>query len=293
MHSRFSLTGLRPEPRFRPDSQAHPGRLALGGWSPTRSVGIPCFPHPRDPLESQTIILNLAALLIGLSKAGFGGGTGILVGPMLTLILPARETVGLMLPLLLATDILSLVYYWNRWDRRNVLTLMPGALVGILLGTRILDVIPDLFLKKTIGLLACLFAVAQAARDRFLSSRPVFKGGVASGVAAGFLTGVISTLAHIGGLVTTMYLLPQKLENRTFVGTTTAIYFLINAAKIGPYYHLGLLNGPVLVRDLWLLPAIAVGTVIGILLNRRVPSTAFSRVVMVFVLLTGMKLLME
>ena len=244
-------------------------------------------------MDNQTLILNFAALLIGLSKAGFGGGTGILVGPMLTLILPAKETVGLMLPLLLATDILSLFYYWNQWDRRNVLTLMPGALIGIFLGTRILGVIPDLYLKKTIGLLACLFAVAQVVRDRVLKSQSPFKGGVIYGLAAGFVTGTISALAHIGGLVTTMYLLPQRLENRTFVGTTTAIYFLINVAKVGPYFHLGLLNGSVLVRDLYLIPAIAAGTGLGILLNRRVQGTAFSKVVLVFVLVTGIKLLLE
>jgi uncharacterized membrane protein YfcA len=244
-------------------------------------------------LDTQTIILNLAALLIGFSKAGFGGGTGILVGPMLTLILPAKQTVGLMLPLLLATDILSLFYYWNQWDRRNVLTLMPGALAGIFLGTRILDVIPDLYLKKTIGLLACVFAVIQVVRDAVVRTRSPFSGGTVQGFAAGFVTGTISTLAHIGGLVTTMYLLPQRLDNRRFVGTTTAVYFLINAAKVGPYIGLGLLNRSVLVQDLYLMPSIAAGTGLGILLNRRVPSGAFSKVVLLFVLATGIKLLME
>jgi uncharacterized membrane protein YfcA len=244
-------------------------------------------------LDTQTIILNLAALVIGFSKAGFGGGTGILVGPMLTLILPAKQTVGLMLPLLLATDILSLVYYWNQWDRRNVLTLMPGALVGIFLGTRILDAIPDLYLKKTIGLLACVFAVIQVVRERVSKNRSPFTGGTIQGFLAGFVTGTISALAHIGGLVVTMYLLPQRLDNRRFVGTTTALYFLINVAKIGPYIGLGLLNRSVLVQDLYLMPAIAAGTGVGILLNRRVPSGAFSKVVLLFVLVTGIKLLME
>lgn len=244
-------------------------------------------------MDTQTLVLNLAALLIGFSKAGFGGGTGILVGPMLTLILPARQTVGLMLPLLLATDILSLFYYWNRWDRRNVLALMPGALAGIFLGTRILDAIPDLYLKKTIGLLACVFAVIQMVRDAVLKSRSPFTGGTVQGFLAGFVTGTISALAHIGGLVTTMYLLPQRLDNRTFVGTTTAVYFLINAAKIGPYLSLGLLNRSVLVQDLYLMPSIAAGTGLGILLNRRAPSGVFTRVVLVAVLVTGIKLLME
>ena len=259
---------------------------------PVSCFFIVIFAH-RGALDTQTIVLNLAAVLIGISKAGFGGGTGIVVAPMLALILPAKQTVGLMLPLLLATDILSLLYYWNRWDRRNVLALMPGALLGILAGTQVLYVIPDLYLKKTIGLLACIFALIQAVRDVVLKSKSPFTGGGVQGVVAGFVTGVISTLAHIGGLVTTMYLLPQRLSNRTFVGTTTAVYFLINAAKMGPYVGLGLVNGPVLMRDLFLLPSIAAGTGLGILLNRRVSSGAFSKVLLLFVLITGIMLLAE
>ena len=113
----------------------------------------------------DTIVLYLAALLIGLSKAGFGGGTGILVTPMLASILPAKEAVGLMLPLLFATDIMALVHYWGKWNRRNVLFLVPGALVGILIGTMILGIIPDIYLKKFIGAMACIFGIFQGVRS--------------------------------------------------------------------------------------------------------------------------------
>ena len=243
-------------------------------------------------MDTTTIVLNLAALLIGLSKAGFGGGTGILVGPLIANILPAKQAVGLMLPLLFATDILSLCYFWNRWDRKNVLTMMPGAFGGIVLALPILYAIPDLYLKKMIGLLACSFAIFQAVRGLNINKTP-FTGGVFQGLAAGLVTGFISTLAHIGGLITTMYLIPQRLENRTFVGTTTAIYFLINAAKIAPYVSLGLINRSVLVQDLYLLPSIALGTGLGIILNRRISSQAFTKIVLLFVCLTGIKLLIE
>ena len=80
---------------------------------------------------TELVLLHLSAFLIGLSKAGFGGGTGIVVGPILLLILPAKETIGLMLPLLFACDIVSLYFYWKKWDWSNLVVLIPLSLIHI------------------------------------------------------------------------------------------------------------------------------------------------------------------
>src|SRR2546426_12519348 len=80
------------------------------------------------------IVMCLGAFLIGLSKAGFGGGTGMIVAPLLALVMPPKLGLGLMLPLLLATDVLALAHYRGQWDRRSVAGLLPPALPGVRLG---------------------------------------------------------------------------------------------------------------------------------------------------------------
>ena len=69
-------------------------------------------------------------------------------------------------------------------------------------------------------------------------------------------------------------------------------YFLINAGKVLPYWYLGTLNEKMLLFDLPLLPVVLAGTMLGVLLNRRVPGEWFSRIVLVFVLITGIQLLL-
>lgn len=238
-----------------------------------------------------TLVLQLCALIIGVSKAGFGGGTGILVTPLMAQVMPAKTAVGVMLPLLLACDVFSLFYYWNRWDRRNLVAILPGALLGIILGTKILSLLSEGYFKKTIGIIACTFAILEMVRGRLTKSEYKFESRMWHGTIAGFATGTVSTLAHIGGVITSMYLLPQKLSNRAFVGTTTALYFTLNAVKLLPYWKLGMLTTPGLLTDVRLLPAILVGTIMGILLNRRISGKWFSRIVLIFVLITGIKLL--
>jgi uncharacterized protein len=239
----------------------------------------------------EIVILCLAALLIGVSKAGFGGGTGIIVGPILALLFPAKESVGLMLPLLVACDIFALYPYWRKWDLRNVQVLVPGALVGILCAYPLLQKMSDEGLKQAIGGLAVGFAILQIYRDWILKTDQRLEPRFWHGTLFGLGTGFVSTLSHVGGTLTTMYLLPQKLDSERFVGTTTAVYFLVNAAKVPAYIYLDMFNEEILMRDLQLLPVVFVGTFLGVYLNRHVPAQWFTRVVLVMVLVTGIKLL--
>jgi uncharacterized membrane protein YfcA len=237
-------------------------------------------------------------MLIGVTKAGFGGGTGIVVTPLLIMVMPAKEAIGIMLPLLMMTDIMSMVYYWRKWDTPNVVALVPGAAVGILLGGTILRDIPELWLRKAIGIIALGFVIFRTWRTfrkapRAADGAPhVMSYRYIKGVAAGIGAGVTSTLAHIGGVVVSMYLLPQGLTNRAYVGTATAVFFMINAMKIPVYFRLGILDTGILKQDLIYAPVLAIGVLTGILLNRRVSQKAFSYVILAIVLVSGTNLLL-
>ncbi len=261
-------------------------------------------------------IFHLAALLIGVSKAGFGGGSGILATPLLAMVIPAKASVGLTLPLLVATDVFSLFYYWGKWNKQNLKVLMPTAVIGILIGGQVLSVLPDIYLKRVIGAIACLFVLWQILqivlekrsgeasplpdeddldRDTLRShSRAMlisFRPRHWHGLGIGLLAGIVSTLTHAGGTMVSMYLLPQKLSNREFVGTTTALFFLVNLLKVGTYVPLGLITPTSLQQDVFLLPTILAGTLLGIWLNRHISRALFTRIVLIFILIAGLKLL--
>ncbi len=248
----------------------------------------------------EIIILCFGAWLTGVSKAGFGGGIGMIVVPMFTHFRSARNVIGLMLLLLFSTDIFSLRYYWKLWHRQSVTPLALGSLFGIVLASLILKDISDVHLKKVIGGIACLFALLEFLRPYWQprlrgSGRLVettFRFKTWQGLVAGIFAGVFSTLAHMGGLVVIIYLLPQRLGNITFVATTTATYFLLNTVKIPFYYQLGLFSFEILIEAVALLPFIALGVLTGIALNNRVPERIFSRIVLFFLFATGVHLLL-
>ena len=249
----------------------------------------------------EIIVLCFGAWLTGVSKAGFGGGIGMIVVPMFTHFRSARNVIGLMLPLLFSTDIFSLYPYWQRWHRQSVIRLILGSILGITIASLILKDISDVHLKKAIGGIASVFAILEFLRPYWQprlsnSEHPIqtalqFKAW--QGLLAGLFAGAFSTLAHMGGLVVVMYLLPQRLGNTAFVATTTATYFLLNFIKIPFYFQLQLFSHEILIEALALLPFIGLGVLTGITLNNRVPERLFSRIVLFFLFATGIHLLLS
>ena len=90
-----------------------------------------------------------------------------------------------------------------------------------------------------------------------------------------------------------MFLLVQQLENQVFVATAALIYFSINLFKIPVYLKLNVMNTKILLRILPFLPLIAVGTMLGVYLNRRTSAKMFSRIILTIVFLTGIRLILK
>jgi len=64
--------------------------------------------------------------LISLSKGRLGGMLGALAAPMLAVVMPANQVLGLLLPILLLTDVFAVALHWRKWNGRLVWLLTPG-----------------------------------------------------------------------------------------------------------------------------------------------------------------------
>ena len=84
------------------------------------------------------------------------------------------------------------------------------------------------------------------------------------GVAFGAVAGFTSTVAHVGGPPLTMYLLPQNLPRRIFVGTSAWFFLVVNALKLIPFTILGLLVARNLPVVAVLLPLVYLGIRLGL-----------------------------
>jgi len=233
-----------------------------------------------------------SVMLIGISKAGFGAGVGLIATPLMALTIPTADAAALLLPILIISDFVAIRQYRARFDKRNLFIMIPGAILGIIAGWFFFGYFRgnERILKIGIGVLALSFVAFQLLHKRLLGVIAERKPAVGEGLFWSTLSGFTSTLAHVGSPPAMVYLLPQKLPRDIYVGTTLYFFTITNVVKLIPYAHLNLLRVGNMYTVLLLLPAVLVGVKLGFVLNRSCSDTWFNRTVYGLLFLTGLQL---
>ena len=60
---------------------------------------------------------------------------GSLATPLMALVMPVKQVLGLILPIMLLADLFALAFNWRKWNGRLVWLLLPGAVIGVTIGT--------------------------------------------------------------------------------------------------------------------------------------------------------------
>jgi uncharacterized membrane protein YfcA len=234
-----------------------------------------------------------AVLIAAASKGGFGGGAGFASAPLLALAMPPAQAVGLLLPLLMLMDALSLPPYWRKWDWRHSALLMAGGVPGTLLGWWIFGSISPDGVRLLIGLTALGFVLFQVARSRGWLSPPTSDPGAAKGLFWGTVTGFTSFISHSGGPPASMYLLGVGLDKTTYQASTVLVFWWVNLIKVPAYLEVGMLNRSLVAPILVLAPVAVAGVFLGVWAHRRVSDALFFRLTYTLLAVTGAKLVWD
>lgn len=235
----------------------------------------------------------LAVLLAGFSKASAAGGVGLMAVPLMSIAIAPQHAAAIMLPILCALDLLGLWAYRGQFDRRLLRQLVPGAVLGILVGALVFKTVDVRWVKGLLGAECLVFAVHRIVGSRGLEATAA---RTPSRLRAGFwstISGFTSTLAHAGGPPVLQYLLPLKLPKTLLVATTVYYFTIVNYLKLVPYAWLGLLEKANLGTSLLLAPVIPLGYWIGWRFTRSIPERPFYTFINLSLVATGMKLLWD
>ena len=232
------------------------------------------------------IIVALSCLFIGLSKGGLGGPVPVaLLTPLLSLVMPASQAVGIILVPLMVGDVMAVTFYWRKWDIKVVKLLLPAAIVGILVGAFVLLSLANsgqnVVIKRLIGAFT-LVVVIYKVSDSMLTTLN-YEHRQWHGYLAGWLSGFGSSLANVGAPPYTAYMLLQKINDPVqFLGTTALFFAIVNAVKLPLVLsNSKVLDLHVLASILWALPLIPLGAWLGRKSVAYVNAKAFERVMLV------------
>jgi len=236
------------------------------------------------------IVIALCAVMVGIAKTGIPG-VGILVVPLMASVLPARSSVGVLLGILILADLFAAGYYRHNAKWQHLSHLLPIAFVGIVAGYFGLRAVSDEQLKPIIGMIILAMLGFSYWRSKVKSQDAPIPTQWWFAVGLGFLAGVTTMMANAAGPIMIIYLLAMRLPKIEFIGTSAWFFFVVNWLKVPFSASLELMTAESLKLDLMMLPFIAIGAVVGILVLKKIPQKAFNTIVQILAACAAIRLL--
>ncbi|MFI6698827.1 sulfite exporter TauE/SafE family protein [Streptomyces sp. NPDC050509] len=268
--------------------------------------------------------LAAAATLVGFSKTAVSGANTVSLA-VFAAVLPARESTGVLLPILIAGDVIAVLTYRRHAHWPTLWRLFPAVATGVVLGTLFLVWADDAAVRTSIGAILLLMAGVtvwrrRATRKKAESEAEAAKaeaagadgtdgegtdGGGAGGDASGAPTGRIKArsygvlggfttmVANAGGPVMSLYLLSAGFQKLGFLGTSAWFFLIVNVSKLPFSVGLGLVDGPSLLLDAALVLFVIPGALIGKACVDRIDQRLFERLVIGATILGGLQLLLR
>ena len=233
-----------------------------------------------------------AVILVGLAKGGFSG-MGALGMPLLALAIDPVRAAAILLPILIAQDVVGVAAFRKSWDGRILAIMLPGAALGVVLGWWFAASVSSRAVMVAVGAIAMLFGlyrlwVERGGRIAAPSDSPAFVGTL-----FGIVTGFTSQVAHAGGPPFQMWVMPRRLGRDVLIGTTAIFFAVLNWIKVPAYVALGQFTADNAMTTLVLLPFALLGSFAGVRLVRRIAMERFYTIVYALMVVAGGKLLWD
>ncbi|WSQ13609.1 sulfite exporter TauE/SafE family protein [Streptomyces sp. NBC_01231] len=241
--------------------------------------------------------LAFAALLVGFSKTAVSGANTVSLA-VFAAVLPARASTGVLLPVLIAGDVLAVLTYRRHAHWPTLWRLFPAVAVGVVAGTLFLMWADDAIVRTSIGAILLLMAGVTVWRRRTADAQQepdtvANRAGRVKARSYGVLGGFTTMVANAGGPVMSMYLLSAGFRKLGFLGTSAFFFLIVNVSKVPFSVGLGLIDGHSLLLDAALAVFVVPGAFIGKWAVNRINQRLFEQLVIAATILGGLQLLLR
>lgn len=238
-----------------------------------------------------------AAFLVGFAKTAIGGVAALAV-VIFASVLPARESTGALLPLLLCGDLVAVTYYRRHADWGTLLRLVPGVLPGLVLGAVFIRAVDNGVMVRSIGVILLVMTGLHLWQRRARRTGPLEL--VAAGhphtlvtLLVGVAAGCATMTANAAGAVMTIYLIMAGLRKLELLGTGAWFFLAVNLAKVPFSAGLSLISTDSLVTDALLVPVMLAGAAVGAGVIHRVSQRGFELAALALTALSSVLLLLS
>ena len=174
---------------------------------------------------SVILLVGFAVVFIGLSKAGFGGGLGMLTTPLCVVAfgMGSRHS----LPSVFSCRLCAAILFRSTTIAPVAVENLKYLLPGVVLRDRGHPVNgPDgaRHFSLIIGVLAVSFVVFQLVKEKVFKNETPFVPGHGTGTVAGIGAGLTSTFAHGAGPMINIFMIPAIIQGGVCLHACAHLY---------------------------------------------------------------------
>lgn len=224
------------------------------------------------------IIIFFAAFIQGITGFGFA----VVAVPFLSLFVPLQMVVPIVG--ILCIFINFYIYFRERSHAKfkEVKMLLIFIILFTPLGTYLLMIIDELYLKVVTGLLVLFFGACLWKGKSF-----EVKNEKAALVTVGSVSGLLNGSIGLMGLPIALFMTNQKAEKNVFRANIAFLGFVVAILTLFNYIFIGLINKEVIEYSLWFCLALVLGGFIGIKIDKLIKQALFLKISTLVIMISG------
>jgi len=220
-----------------------------------------------------------ASFLLGISKSGLKG-IGIIIVTILALVFGSKASTGILMPLLVIGDVFAIIYYRRHVQWKYLFKLLPWMVIGVLIGVFAGKDLPEGIFKKGMATVIFISVVIMFWWDyKNIQKIPTNRFFA---ISMGLSAGIATMIGNLAGAFANIYFLAMQMPKNHFIGTAAWLFFIVNLFKV-PFhvYYWETINFETLKINVFLIPALLTGLLLGVKLVAKIGGASFRRLILV------------
>jgi len=236
-----------------------------------------------DPSLYLLILLS-GAFLGAFVQGATGFGSGLLINAFWLHIMEPTHAIPLNVVTSLFISGVPIYKLRKKLDFSKLKQFAIFGVVGIPIGMYLLVISDPSKLKFSIGILLVIYALLMLK----ISSFSINVNNKSMNNLVGFISGIIGGLTALLGIIPVAWFSVQRLPKNTKRGTYEPFIFITSIAAIISFGFVGLYKIEMIFDLLKIIPALLVGSWLGIKIYNKINDNLFRKVVLGLILLSGL-----
>lgn len=232
--------------------------------------------------------MNIAIInfLATLSQTVVGFGAPLISMPFMIVWLGAKTATPLSALVGLLTSVFVLIYYRSHFNLQAVIKLLAAAVIGVPVGTYLLNLVDARSLKILLGVIVIGYALYSLASPKL----PKLQGKFWEYIF-GFFAGIMGGALNTSGPIVVIYASFKQWKPEEFRSNLQGFFIVTNVVIMVSHYLSGNLDSQFAANVGWAIGGMLVAIVVGLVISSRVNEKIFRTLVIIVLIASGIQLL--